>query len=684
MLNNMKISTKLTLGFSVLLLLLVSVGAVGFVATMYKEKGLGNVLEQLAVSQLVSNMTDNVYLAQIAAREQALTKDISHGDRAAEYMSRALAAKKAAMESVHSDESRRAIDAIEALAAEYSHQVREYQRLQVEMDKMEQEMRAAANAVDAIIHKLMDHLIDKYEQMEQGGETLTLLHVKNYGNVIILLEATERMRVARRDFVIAINCPQKIAEQEAARKLFSDHAALFRSEAEKIQETLLVETAKALVAEAVELVESWARLCNESMNLMALQAEEQKRAVEIAHAIEQGTMTLTQCLEKTVAEVRQSVATTKIISDSLIIGTTLFAIVFGIVCAIWLATNIANGINFAVKTMFRVAGEGDLSVEVDPIYLHRKDEIGALAHGLNSVLHDYHAVDEMAKSLAQGDWRVTMKAKGPRDSMNIRLDQMIVQVNKVLGQIHEAVKQVATGADEVASASNTLAGGAQESAASLEEVSASMSEINGQTKANAESASEARDLAHQAAHAASSGQVAMGKMTESMDRITKNAEEIQRVIKVIDDIAFQTNLLALNAAVEAARAGQHGKGFAVVAEEVRNLAARSAKAAKETADLISTSNEEIQRGGEVTTQTSEVLGTIVAQIQKTTDLVTNIANASNVQAQGVAQITVGLHQIDEVTQKNTAVAEESASAATEMSGTAHTLRDLVAKFQLRT
>jgi methyl-accepting chemotaxis protein len=172
-------------------------------------------------------------------------------------------------------------------------------------------------------------------------------------------------------------------------------------------------------------------------------------------------------------------------------------------------------------------------------------------------------------------------------------------------------------------------------------------------------------------------------MTEAMTQITMNSNEIQEVITVIDGIAFQTNLLALNAAVEAARAGQHGKGFAVVAEEVRSLAARSAKAAKETSELIAKSGLEIARGGEVAARTADVLNAIVEQIQQTTELVANIATASHKQAQGVNQVSIGLTQIDAVTQQNTASAEEAASATSEMSAMAANLQKLVAQFKLR-
>jgi len=367
--------------------------------------------------------------------------------------------------------------------------------------------------------------------------------------------------------------------------------------------------------------------------------------------------------------------------------TNVIATIIGLLVCVailyWIIRSIVVPIRSTASFARHIAETGDMTHEVPREYLDRKDEVGELAHGIEVMLTEFQNVATLAQTLAGGDWRNDIKIRGDLDTMNKDLTTMLGQVNNALHEIDDNVKQVATGSSEVSSAAQSLANGAQEAAASLEEISASMSEVSGQTKKNAESAGQARDLAHKASKAATEGQGAMQEMTEAMGRITQNSSEIQRVIKVIDDIAFQTNLLALNAAVEAARAGQHGKGFAVVAEEVRNLAARSAKAAKETSELIAKSGYEIEKGGEVASRTANVLNTIVEQIKQTTDIIAGIAVASDEQAQGVNQITIGLQQIDSVTQQNTASAEESASAANEMSSMATNLQKLVAQFKLR-
>ncbi len=262
--------------------------------------------------------------------------------------------------------------------------------------------------------------------------------------------------------------------------------------------------------------------------------------------------------------------------------------------------------------------------------------------------------------------------------IGLLINRFMVKPVKVVAQnLSDAADQATASAGQVSSASQSLADGANEQAASLEETSASLEEMSSMTRRNAESARNADVLAQATRSAADQGTAKMRAMSQAMEEIKTSSDDIAKIIKTIDEIAFQTNILALNAAVEAARAGEAGMGFAVVAEEVRNLAQRSAQAAKETAGKIEGAIAKTAQGVEISGQVLSSLQEIVDKVRKLGELVAEVAGASAEQNQGIEQVNKAVSQMDQVTQGNAANAEESAGAATELNSQAQSLREAV-------
>ncbi|MDY6825163.1 MAG: methyl-accepting chemotaxis protein [Thermodesulfobacteriota bacterium] len=322
---------------------------------------------------------------------------------------------------------------------------------------------------------------------------------------------------------------------------------------------------------------------------------------------------------------------------------------------------------------------GDLSARMQVA----NDEFGQMAESLNTVAQDLNEKAEAAERIAGGDLTCDVTVASDKDTLGKALKKMIKSLNNMVAELLFAAAQVDAGANQVADSSQALSQGATEQASSLEETTSSMTQIGSQTKTNAENATQASQLTTRANEASQNGSERMQSMMEAMERISGSSQEIGKIIKAIDDIAFQTNLLALNAAVEAARAGKHGKGFAVVAQEVRSLASRSAKAVQETSALIEGSVKKVEEGNEIASQTSEALGEIKENVSKAADLVGEIAAASNEQAEAISQVSDGLSQIDGATQQNAANAEETSAAAEELSSQSAYVKKLVARFKLK-
>ncbi len=324
------------------------------------------------------------------------------------------------------------------------------------------------------------------------------------------------------------------------------------------------------------------------------------------------------------------------------------------------------------------AGHIDQRVNFD-----RNDEIGTMGKALNAFADSLQReMVEPLQQLANGDLTFEIKPRDEHDRVRAALKQAGEELTKLVSQLQSSGDQIGSASSQVAGSSQNLSESSTTIAASLEEISSSVNEIASQAQQSSENTNQARILAEEARVAAENGGQKMQSMMAAMADINESGQNISKIIKTIDEIAFQTNLLALNAAVEAARAGQHGKGFAVVAEEVRNLAARSARAASETAALIEGSVSITQNGSKIAEETSSALTGIVDVISKVTNLVGEVANANSEQAQGISQINIGLAQVDQGVQQNTAVAEESASAAEELNGQADLLKSQLMRFTI--
>ena len=327
----------------------------------------------------------------------------------------------------------------------------------------------------------------------------------------------------------------------------------------------------------------------------------------------------------------------------------------------------------------KALGEGKVDIKLEK---KSNDEMGMLVEHFQNAINNIRYQAQVAQEVADGNMMVDVHPKSEEDVMGIALNKMVRQNQYTLGNIKDAAYQVTTSSSQVASASEALAQGSTEQASAIEQITASIGDVAERTNKNASQANEAAQLMEQAIENVKKGNAEMQAMVLAMQDINTSSESISKIIKVIDDIAFQTNILALNAAVEAARAGEAGKGFAVVAEEVRNLAAKSAAAAAETAELIEDSIRKVEAGTKIANDTADALEEITSVVSKSEVIVANIAEASNYQATAIAQIDQAIDQVSQVVQTNSSTSEECAAASVELSNQAGRVREMLSVFRL--
>ena len=345
-----------------------------------------------------------------------------------------------------------------------------------------------------------------------------------------------------------------------------------------------------------------------------------------------------------------------------------------------------NGIVSQIKLMVAGAAAGDFSQRGD--IAKYQNEFKEMIQGLNQLMQICESgLNDMVKilhALAKGDLtqKMTNQYEGIFGQLRDDSEQTVTQLTMIVNKIKEAVESINTASREIADGNNDLSQRTEEQAANLQQTASSMEELTSTVKQNAENAKHANELAASASDVAVKGGEVVGKVVHTMSSINDSSKKIADIISVIDGIAFQTNILALNAAVEAARAGEQGRGFAVVATEVRALAQRSAAAAKEIKELISDSVNKVEDGTQLVDQAGETMDEIVSSVKRVTEIMAQIASASQEQSVGIEQVNDSITKMDEITQQNASLVEEAAAASESMREQAEQLTQAVRVFKL--
>ncbi|QHI72307.1 methyl-accepting chemotaxis protein [Aminipila terrae] len=373
-------------------------------------------------------------------------------------------------------------------------------------------------------------------------------------------------------------------------------------------------------------------------------------------------------------------------SIGFLIGFYLVALVVLVLIIFNVTRQTLKPINDIVSAAEKLS-KGDFNIQLDT---ESSDEIGQVSTAFNTVVKTIKEyVSDINYLLSEmADYNFNIKSKnvniyiGDFKNTATHLRNIKSNMYDTISQIQKSSSQVNQGAEHISSSSQTLSEGAVQQASSIEELSATIAEISQHVKLNAQNAYEANLRSSEAGAGVMESNSQMKAMTSAMNDITDKSNEIGKIIKTIEDIAFQTNILALNAAVEAARAGTAGKGFAVVADEVRNLATKSAEAAKNTTALIEQTVSAVANGSQIADDTAASLLSVVEKSGAVNSLITEIAKASEEQSNSITLVSDGIDQISGVVQNNSATAEESAAASEELNAQAELLNKLVEKFKI--
>ncbi len=661
MLKNMKVSIKLTMAFFSIILLLLVVAGVGYFGMSSAQDGFVTYRGLARDTNLSGRVQANMLEARLAVKNFIISRDKKDVTIYEARWKTMLNLMEEAKQEIQKPERAQKVSFIDQSLGQYQTAFYEVVDFMAERDKVVStqldpnglRMRKLLTDLMTSAYQDQDSTAAYYAGRVQEHLLLGRLYMVKYLNTNNQADIDR----AKKEFHEQMKEPLKILDQEVEnptqRKLLGEILASKKIYTDSIEEINTIITKRN-------------KLINEVLDTVGPKVAGAVEEVKLSVKGEQDQ--LGPALQ---AKIRQS--------DIIIVVAVGVSLLLGIIISVLFSKAITSSL-VKIKDAAVDISRGKLDIQIEA---KSQDEFGDLARAFQEMTKMLSDKSKLSEQMAQGNLDVEVKLVSQEDVLGKSLQEMVGSLESTIRQVSVSADRVTSGAQQLAQSSISLSQGSTEQAASLEQISSSMEELSAQTRTNAENANQANQLATSARNQAEDGNAQMKTMLSSMQEINASSQNISNIIKTIDEIAFQTNVLAINAAVEAARAGTHGKGFAVVAEEVRNLAQRSAEAAKETTNLIGDSIKKVESGAKIADETAVALKEIVNGVTKVTDLVNEITTSSNEQARGMAEVNSGLTQLNQVVQKNAQMAEESSTGSDELSSQANMLKQVVERFKLR-